>query len=139
MYSVVRELYFLRNYSKMTYICQKIKGVPYSKHKGRRRVNAPAEWKQTIIDQTKDLPKVKEACAVNITFLLPANKFPLDFPYGPVLDNLLKGFLNVLNETIFSEAPGKASCIVSLNVMKGKIGSESEPGAFLEVLPVSIT
>jgi len=139
MYSVAPKLYFIRDYSQMTYICQKIKGVPYSKHKGRGRVNAPAEWKQIIIDQTKDLPKIREACVVNITFLLPANKFPLDFPYGPVLDNLLKGFLNVLNETIFSEAPGKASCIVSLNVMKTKVESESVAGALLEVLPVSIT
>ncbi len=123
----------------MTYICQKIKGVPYSKHKRRGRINAPAEWTQKIIDQTKDLPKVKEACILNITFLLPPDKFPTDFPYGPVLDNLLKGFLNVLNETIFSEAPGKASCIVSLNVMKTKVESESVAGALLEVLPVSIT
>ena len=120
----------------MTYICQKIKGVPYSKHKGRGRVNAPAEWKQTIIDQTKDLPKIREACVVNITFLLPANKFPLDFPYGPVLDNLLKGFLNVLNEIIFSEAPGKASCIVSLNVMKGKIDQKVNQERFLRCCPL---
>jgi len=139
MYSVASELYFIRDYSQMTYICQKIKGVPYSKKKSRGRIDAPAEWTQKIIDQTKDLPKVKEACVLNITFLLPPDKFPTDFPYGPVLDNLLKGFLNVLNETIFSGAPGKASCIVSLNVMKTKVESESMAGALLEVLPVSIT
>jgi len=79
MYSVAPELYFIRDYSQMTYICQKIEGVPYSRHKRRGRVDAPAEWTQKIIDQTKDLPKVKEACVLNITFLLPPDKFPTDF------------------------------------------------------------
>jgi len=123
----------------MTYICQKIKGVPYSKHKRRGRVDAPEEWTQKIIDQTKDLPKVKKACVLNVTFLLPSDKFPTDLPYGPDLDNLLKRFLDALNKTIFSETSGKDSCIISLNVMKTKIGLESEPGALLEVLPVTIT
>ncbi len=139
MYSVAPELYFIRDYSQMTYICQKIKGVPYSKHKRRGRVYAPAEWTQKIIDQTKDLPKVKEACVLNVTFLLPPDKFPTDFPYGPDLDNLLKRFLDALNKTIFCETPGTDSCVVSLNVMKTKVELENVAGALLEVLPVSIT
>ncbi len=81
----------------MTYICQKIKGIPYGKYKRRGKVNAPLEWTQKIKDQTKDLPKVKEACVLKITFLLPPDKFPKDFPYGPDLDNLLKRFLDPSN------------------------------------------
>ena len=109
---------------RMTYICQKISGVPYGKRKRRGQVNAPEEWTRTIIEQTKDLPKIKEACVLKVTFLLPPNKFPTDFPYGSDLDNLLKRFLDALNETIFSETSGKDSCVVSLNVMKTRVESE---------------
>ena len=122
----------------MKYICQKISGVPYGKFKKRGLVDAPEGWTQQIIDQTKLLPKVREACVLKVTFLLPPNKFPTDFPYGPDLDNLLKRFLDALNKTIFSETQGGDSCIVSLNVMKTKVDSEDMAGAILEVLPVSI-
>ncbi len=124
---------------QMKYICKKISGVPYSKSKAKGRVNAPAQWSQEIRDQTKELPPVKYACILKITFLLPPNKFPKDFPYGPDLDNLLKRFMDALNETIFKETPGGDSCVVSLNVMKTRVESEAEAGAMLEVLPVSIT
>ncbi len=123
----------------MTYICKKIKGVPYSKSKRRGKVDAPEEWTSAIVEQTKNLPKIEEACVLKLTFLLPPDKFPQDFPYGPDLDNLLKRFLDALCRTIFSETSGKDSCIVSLNVMKTKVKSEKVAGALLEVLPVSIT
>ncbi|MHC4474411.1 MAG: RusA family crossover junction endodeoxyribonuclease [Planctomycetota bacterium] len=123
----------------MRYIFHKINGVPYSRHKSRGKVDAPEKWTQAIKEQTNDLPKVKHACVLRITFLLPPDKFPADFPYGPDLDNLLKRLLDALKHTIFSEAPGTDSCIVSLSVMKTKVESEKDAGAFLEVLPVTVT
>lgn len=114
----------------------KITGIPYSKAKNRGDIEAPNRWSQAVIDQTAGLPKVRGACLAKITFLLPNNKFPEDFPYGPDLDNLLKRFLDALNETVFSEVPGNDSCVISLSVSKARVNSTSESGALLELLPV---
>jgi Holliday junction resolvase RusA-like endonuclease len=76
---------------------------------------------------------------LRVTFLLPPDKFPNDFPYGPDLDSLLKRFLDTLNETIFKDTQGGDSCVVSLHVMKTKVECPKEAGAILEVLPVTIT
>lgn len=70
--------------------------------------------------------------------LLPPDEFPTDFPYGPDLDNLLKRFMDALNVTVFSEAKGKDSCIVSMMVLKTRVASREEAGAHLEVMPVSL-
>ena len=91
-----------------------------------------------MIEQTRHLPKVTEACILRVTFLLPPNKFPTDLPYGPDLDNLMKRFSDALNQTIFSETEGKDSCVVEMSVMKTRVDSESEAGAIIEVLPISI-
>lgn len=116
----------------------KITGVPYSQHKRRGNVDGLAVWTRKVIRQTKHLPKVIDACFVNITFLLPPDKFPPNFPYGSDLDNLLKRFLDALNKTIFSEASGKDSCIVAIHATKTKVESPAHSGALLEVLPVSL-
>jgi Holliday junction resolvase RusA-like endonuclease len=105
----------------------------------RGKVDAPAQWTKKVIAQTKDLPKVQNACFLKITFLLPPDKFPPNFPYGPDLDNLLKRFLDALNQTVFSETPGKDSCVVSLQVMKTKVDDERMAGAHIEILPVRLT
>jgi hypothetical protein len=118
------------------YICHKIIGVPYGRNKARGKVDALPVWSQAVIDQTKHLPKIKNACVLRVTFLLPPNKFPSDLPYGSDLDNLLKRFLDALNETVFSETQGKDSCIISLNATKTRVGSETEAGALLEVIPI---
>ena len=123
----------------MSYISVKIDGVPYSKSKMRGKVDAPAQWTKKVIEQTKDLPKVQNACFLKITFLLPPDKFSPNFPYGPDLDNLLKRFLDALNQTVFSETPGKDSCVVSLQVMKTKVDDESMAGAHIEILPMRLT
>jgi Holliday junction resolvase RusA-like endonuclease len=123
----------------MSYISVKIDGVPYAKSKMRGKVDAPAQWTKKVIEQTKDLPKVQNACFLKITFLLPPDKFPPNFPYGPDLDNLLKRFLDALNQTVFSETPGKDSCVVSLQVMKTKVDDESMAGAHIEILPMRLT
>ncbi len=95
-------------------------------------------WTKAIIAQTKDLPKITDGCVAKITFLLPADKFPADYPFGSDLDNLVKRFFDALNETIFSDAPGKDSCVISLNVTKVKVNSEREAGALLEILPIKL-
>lgn len=121
------------------YVHKKIEGVPYSGPRSQRgNVAAPKIWTQKIIDQTKNLAKVNEACILNVTFLLPPDKFPKDYPFGSDLDNLLKRFLDALNETIFSEAKGKDSCVISLHASKVKVNSESDAGALLEIIPIKI-
>ena len=121
----------------MAFISKKIVGVPYSRHKRRGKIAAPKAWTDNIVAQTKNLPEVKEACIVKITFLLPDDKFPKDYPFGPDVDNLLKRFLDALNATVFKNSKGKDSCIISLTVTKAKVESETDAGALLEILPVS--
>jgi len=122
----------------MKHISYKILGIPYGQNKTRGDTSAPEKWTQAVIDQTKHLTKVKEACIFHVTFLLPPNKFPLDLPYGSDLDNLVKRLLDALNETIFSEAEGKDSCVIEINAMKAKVDSDAEAGALIEVLPVRV-
>jgi len=50
----------------------------------------------------------------------------------------MKRFSDALNQTIFSETEGKDSCVVEMSVMKTRVDSESEAGAIIEVLPISI-
>jgi hypothetical protein len=52
-----------------------ISGIPYGKNKTRGNKNAPPAWTKTVIEQTKHLPKVKDACILKVTFLLPPDKF----------------------------------------------------------------
>jgi Holliday junction resolvase RusA-like endonuclease len=123
----------------LTYISKLIQGVPYPQLKSRGDRLAPKRWSDTVIEQTRDLPFVQETCFVKITFLLPPDKFPADYPYGPDLDNLLKRFMDALNMTVFREAKGTDSCIVAMTVLKTRVASPSEAGAHLEVMPVSVT
>ena len=122
----------------MKYISVRIGGVPYGKSKTRGDQQAPKRWTEAVIDRTKMIPQIPEACLLKVTFLLPPDKFPSDFPYGPDLDNLLKRLLDALNETIFRDAPGGDSCVVSLAAMKTRVDSAEEAGVHLEVLPISI-
>jgi Holliday junction resolvase RusA-like endonuclease len=123
----------------MPYISLTISGVPYSRVKSRGDREAPQRWSEAVVKQTQGLPCVKEACLVKVTFLLPPDKFPSDYPYGPDLDNLLKRFMDALNQTVFREAEGHDSCIVSLTVLKTRVASPAEAGAHLEILPVSLS
>lgn len=123
----------------MSYVNRLIKGVPYSRFKRRGKIEAPATWSETVVAQTRDLPKVKESCVLKVTFLLPEDKFPADFPYGPDLDNLLKRLLDALNRTIFSDTRGHDSCVVVLHVMKTKVNSQAEAGVHIEVLPINVS
>jgi hypothetical protein len=122
----------------MLYVCKRITGIPYGKSKTRGNVDAPAEWSKAVKEQTEDLPCIKEACILKLTFLLPPDKFPADFPYGPNLDNLVERFMDALGETIFREAHGGDSCVIAMHVMKTRVESTQESGAMLEILPVSV-
>jgi Holliday junction resolvase RusA-like endonuclease len=122
----------------MPYIYRKITGIPYSRNKNRGNMDAPIEWTKAIKQQTSDLPKISEACLLKVTFILPEDKFPKDFPYGPDLDNLLKRFLDALNETVFSGSRGKDSCIISITATKTRATKKEEAGAVIEILPVSV-
>ena len=121
----------------MAYINHTINGVPYGMQKARGDIQAPARWTARIIEATQSLPRVKEACVMKITFLLPPDKYPADLPFGPDIDNLLKRFLDALNQTIFFEAKGKDSCVVAITAMKTRVASSQEAGVHFEVLPVS--
>lgn len=122
----------------MKHISHRITGIPYGRRKVRGNTQATKVWTDAVIEQTRHLPKVTEACILRVTFLLPPDKFPKDFPYGPDLDNLTKRFFDALNHTIFSEAKGKDSCVVELSVMKTMADSEKDAGALIEVLPIKI-
>lgn len=122
----------------MCYIYRKILGIPFGQKKVKGDVSAPPKWTRAVVDQTKDLPKVRGACLLRVTFLLPEDKFPTDLPYGPDLDNLTKRLLDALSQTIFSQAPGKDSCVIALHVMKTRVDSVDQAGATFEVLPVSV-
>src|SRR5712692_1637025 len=123
----------------MSYINRLIRGVPYGHLKRRGKIEAPAAWSEMVVAQTRNLPKVKEACALKVTFLLPPDKFPADFPYGPDLDNLLKRLLDGLNQTIFSGTRGLDSSVILLSVMKTKVSSPAKAGVHVEILPIRVT
>ena len=76
----------------MSFINIRISGIPYARNKVRGNPFGPKEWTEAVKLQTKDLPKIKDACILKVTFLLPADKYPKDYPYGSDLDNLLKRF-----------------------------------------------
>lgn len=122
----------------MAYINCTINGVPYGKAKRRGDIEAAERWTPRIKEQINHLARIKEACVMKVTFLLPPKMFPSDYPYGTDLDNLLKRFLDALNETIFSEAPGKDSCVVSMTVMKTRVALPAEAGVHFELLPIEL-
>lgn len=115
-----------------------IKGIPYGQKKTRGDKKALSRWSDTVVERTKNLKRVKDACILKITFLLPPDKYPADLPYGPDLDNLVKRLCDALNKTIFKDAEGKDSCVIELNVIKTRVESEDKSGAFIEILPIMV-
>ncbi|MFQ5695163.1 MAG: RusA family crossover junction endodeoxyribonuclease [Terriglobia bacterium] len=122
----------------MAYISCTIKGVPFGKFKKRGDIAAPKRWTEEIRRQTQALPRVREACVMKVTFLLPRQSYPSDHPYGTDLDNLLKLFLDALKKTVLSEAPGQDGCVVAIIAMKVPVASNEETGVHFEVLPVVV-
>jgi hypothetical protein len=114
-----------------------IKGVPYAQDKVRGNVGAPEEWTKAVVDETEPLPKVHGPCLVRVTFRLPPEKFPADHPYGNDIDNLLKRFFDALNQTVFSEAPGRDGCVVAVEAAKVRVADRAAAGAEMEIISLS--
>ena len=108
-----------------------IKGIPYSQQKVRGDREAADRWTQSIIQATKKLPKVKGPVSMNLKFVLPADKYPLDHPYGSDLDNLLKRLSDALNMTVFAKVPGKDGAVVKLSVSKRKASKDEDTGVWM--------
>ncbi|MCG8334113.1 MAG: RusA family crossover junction endodeoxyribonuclease [Proteobacteria bacterium] len=135
---IINVMLYLKTVKSMSHQYLFINGVPYSQNKARGNKEGPKEWTDRVIQETKQLEKVKDACILKVSFLLPPDKFPKDFPFGPDLDNLLKRFLDALTQTVFSEAQGNDSCVISMNVSKVKVESAEKAGVLLEILPISV-
>lgn len=106
-----------------------IRGVPYARSKAKGRLEAPKVWTDDVVRQTAALRTIEGPCELTVDFVLPANKFPPDFPYGMDLDNLLKRLLDALGQTVLQNAPGRDSAVVSLIARKRVAGPSDETGA----------
>ena len=106
-----------------------IEGIPYGQRKPRGDIEAPDRWTEAVKQVTKNLPRVKGPCHMIVVFVLPENKYPLDHPYGPDLDNLMKRLLDALNATVFSEVAGKDGSVVQLVVSKRQAMQNEPTGA----------
>ena len=106
-----------------------IEGIPYGQKKPRGDIKAPDRWTQAVKQATMNLPKVKGPCNMIVVFVLPEDKYPLDHPYGPDLDNLMKRLFGALNDTVFSEVAGKDGSVVQLVVSKRKATQSECTGA----------
>jgi Holliday junction resolvase RusA-like endonuclease len=123
----------------MPHIRARIDGIPYPRNKPRGDKLAPRVWTSVVVEQTKNLPKIKKACLLRITYRLPRKNMPKNFPYGTDIDNLNKRFLDGLSKTVFSEAPGKDSCVVALEAMKIIVEQGEAAGADIEILPIDVS
>jgi Holliday junction resolvase RusA-like endonuclease len=117
--------------STQRYINTFIEGVPYCQNKVRGQLTGASTWSQTVIAQTKDLPKVCSKCEADITFILPLDKYPTDHPDGPDLDNLVKRLFDALNKTIFADVKGNDGAVVKLSVSKEKASTGGRYGCSL--------
>jgi Holliday junction resolvase RusA-like endonuclease len=115
-----------------------IKGVPYGRWKVSGNKAAADVWSAEVIRQTNNMKRVLAACAMNVTFLLPEDKYQSNFQYGNDLDNLLKRLLDALANTVFAKAPGKDSCVVVLHAMKARVPPQRTSGAAMEILPIDV-
>lgn len=111
----------------------RIYGVPYCRFKPRGRKTGCEKWVQAIGEQTKAQPRVKEPCELEVEFLLPPEKYPKDFPYGPDLDNLLKLFMDGLQKHVLKND----SLVVRLIATKRQVETQDETGACVIIRPPS--
>jgi hypothetical protein len=112
-----------------------ITGEPFGKPYQGKRKDEPAKWDAKIQAATLNWPKVDNACLLRVSFLLPPDKFADPALLGPDLDNLLKRFLDALKTTVFAK-PSDDSFVVSIEAAKTRVGSISEAGAQLEIVPL---
>lgn len=110
-----------------------IEGIPYGQWKARGKKEAAAVWSDVVKLATSNLPKLVGPCSVSVSFVLPLDKFPTDHPYGPDLDNLVKRLFDALNETIFTEMPGKDGAVIELSACKHAAKPDEPPGIRLVI------
>ena len=108
-----------------------IRGTPYSRIKTKGRLSGPNEWSAAVKEQTCRLRPIKRPCRLEVSFILPADRFPLDNTYGNDLDNLLKRLLDALGETVLRDAPGKDGAIVQLSAEKRKALADEPTGVWI--------
>ena len=116
----------------------RVRGVPYPHTKTTGNVKGCAEWSDRIVEKTANLKKVTGACLLRVTFKLPQVKFNEVNPFGTDIDNLVKLLLDALSHTVFSEAPGKDACVVSLDATKVLVLNPSEAGVDGDIIPISV-
>ena len=115
----------------------RIRGIPYPKLKSTGNIDGRLKWTATVVEKTKGMRKVSGPCLLRVTFRLPKDKFHEKNPFGTDLDNLLKRFLDALSETVFSEAPGKDACVVTLEATKVLVKNSNEAGVDGEIVQIA--
>jgi Holliday junction resolvase RusA-like endonuclease len=116
----------------------RVRGIPYPQTKSTGNVKACDVWSEKIVEKTAGLKKVTGPCLLRVTFKLPKVKFNETNPFGTDIDNLVKRLLDALSRTVFSQAPGKDACVVSLDATKVVALNPSEAGVDGEIIPISV-
>ena len=114
-----------------------IKGIPYGQWKVKGDLTGPKNWTETIVINTRNLPKIKKPSIAHIIFILPAEKYPKDHLFGPDLDNLLKRLFDALKQTVLSEAKGQDGIIVEVIAAKHKAAQKEETGVKLSIIEIT--
>jgi hypothetical protein len=55
----------------MPHIWKKIAGIPYARSKSRGNLAAPRAWTDAVVQETRNLPKIRDACLLRITLSHP--------------------------------------------------------------------
>ena len=116
----------------------RVRGIPYPQTKTTGNVKGCTEWTDKIVEKTTNLKKITGPCLLRVTFKLPQVKFNETNPFGTDLDNLLKRLLDALSRTVFSDAPGKDACVVSVDAIKVLALNPSEAGVDGEIIPIGV-
>jgi Holliday junction resolvase RusA-like endonuclease len=114
----------------------RVRGIPYPQTKSTGNVKGCTDWTQAIVEKTAGLKKITVPCLLRVTFRLSQDKFNEKNPFGTDLDNLLKRLLDALSQTVFSDAPGKDACVVSLEATKVLALNPNESGIDGEIIPM---
>ena len=116
----------------------RVRGVPYPQTKTTGNVKGCAEWSEKIVEKTAGLKKITGPCLLRVTFKLPQGKFNETNPFETDIDNLVKRLLGALSRTVFSDAPGRDACVVSLDATKVLALNPSEAGVDGEIIPIGV-
>jgi len=108
----------------------RINGIPCGrKRKTRGDMSSPSKWKEAVIAQTASKTKIDYPCEIKVEFIIQHNQCPKDRPFGPDVDNLLKVFLDILQETILEDD----NLVIKLSAAKRVHFPYEKPGVILNV------